>query len=210
MNQYFFSVSKAERENILDQHKTIYDGHVTLYGQQSNMKPLYVQDLANDKGGITVSNKGNVSTYKNVGINEDIDRRDRIGDGPYDLKNGTVDVDSFTDTMNSNHEMMHDTYPAPGYDDEYISLGKEFDDDDDMVEFVFSMNEEDDEIDVTLSTGAEETYDPYYEYDIDEVGDFKSDQINESILEVDEDLQDDFEEKLFESLDMFRRFKKYN
>jgi len=32
MNQYFFNVTKEERENILDKHKTVYDGYVTQYG----------------------------------------------------------------------------------------------------------------------------------------------------------------------------------
>jgi hypothetical protein len=32
MGQYFFKVSKAEKNDILDQHKKIYDGYVTLYG----------------------------------------------------------------------------------------------------------------------------------------------------------------------------------
>ena len=69
MNQYFFNVTKEERENILDKHKTIYDGYVTEYAQ-GNMYPLTVQDLANDKKGITVNNKGEVTEYKNVAINE--------------------------------------------------------------------------------------------------------------------------------------------
>ena len=49
MNAYFFKMTKEERSNILDQHKTIYDGYVTRYNQESNQYPLYVQDLANDK-----------------------------------------------------------------------------------------------------------------------------------------------------------------
>lgn len=93
MNQYFFKMSQAEKNNILDQHKTIYDGYVTQFGQQSNTQPLYVQDYANDKGGLVVSNKGNVKSYTNVGINESHIPLDKIADGPLDLKNGTVDFD---------------------------------------------------------------------------------------------------------------------
>jgi len=88
MAQYFFKMSQAEKNNILDQHKTIYDGYVTEYGQTSNQQPLYVQDFANDKGGLVVSNKGEVKPYTNIGINESFDRRDRIADGSTDLKNG--------------------------------------------------------------------------------------------------------------------------
>lgn len=69
MNAYFFKMSKEEKDNILDQHKHLYDGYVTNYEQKST-QPLYVQDYANDKGGITVNNKGNVTEYKNVNINE--------------------------------------------------------------------------------------------------------------------------------------------
>ena len=70
MNAYFFKMTNEEKDNILDQHKTIYDGYVTSYAQQPKEQPLYTQDFANDKEGITVSNKGVVTAYKNMGINE--------------------------------------------------------------------------------------------------------------------------------------------
>ena len=69
MNSYFFKMNQAERNDILDQHRKVYDGFATQYGQ-SNQQPLYVQDFANDKGGVTVSNKGNVMSYRNMNINE--------------------------------------------------------------------------------------------------------------------------------------------
>lgn len=200
MNQYFFGLSKAEKQNILDQHKSIYDGYVTEYAQQSNLTPLYVQDFANDKGGITVSNKGNVTTYKNVGINEA--RLDTIGDGPMDLKNGTVDLDSIEDTTNTDHEMKHDLYPSPNEDEvEIISLGSMRDDEEhDDNEAIFHYGISDDEDD-----------DPeVYEFDIDEIDNFLSGPMNESFEEIDEDIRDDFKQTIYESLDMFERFKKYN
>ena len=70
MNAYFFKMNQAERNNILDQHKKVYDGYVTKYGQQINQQPLYIQDLANDKMGLTVNNKGEVKHYTNIRINE--------------------------------------------------------------------------------------------------------------------------------------------
>jgi len=70
MNAYFFNISNEERDAIKNQHKTLYDGYVTL-SKTSNSQPLTIEDLAKDKGGITLSNKGNVSTYKNFGINEE-------------------------------------------------------------------------------------------------------------------------------------------
>jgi len=86
MAQYFFKMSQTEKNDILDKHKSLYDGYVTEYANGSNMQPLYVQDLANDKNGITVSNKGEVKHYTNTKINEDIDRRDQIADGSDDLE----------------------------------------------------------------------------------------------------------------------------
>ena len=119
MNAYFFKMDQAEKNDILDQHKKIYDGFVTNYGQ-SNQQPLYVQDFANDKEGITVSNKGVVKSYTNMNINEadamtgakylpdvsfdfggpddefeseyiGFDGNDMIGDSETDMEHGTFD-----------------------------------------------------------------------------------------------------------------------
>jgi hypothetical protein len=181
MNAYFFNTTPEERENILDQHKKLYDGYVTKYNQESNMTPLYVQDLANDKGGITVSNKGNVTQYKNIGINES--PLDRIADGPKDLKNGTVDLD---DAPNDRSEVdsiiMHDRYPSP-VDEESL---------DDYEDEMMSNNDQ-------------------YEYDIDELEDYSAEDISEDLFtEIDDENLPDFMSKINESLDMFRRFKNYN
>ena len=73
MNAYFFNMTPEERESILDKHKHIYNGYQTLQANISNPQPLYVQDFANDKEGITVSNKGNVMSYKNMNINESVE-----------------------------------------------------------------------------------------------------------------------------------------
>jgi len=92
MKAYFLNIPNEERNSILDQHKSIYNGYKTSYGTNAE-QPLFVQDLANDKGGITVNNKGEVKTYTNIGINENIDEMelDMIGDGPMDLKAGVFD-----------------------------------------------------------------------------------------------------------------------
>lgn len=212
MNAYFFKMTKEEKSNILDQHKSLYDGYVTKYNQESNQYPLYVQDYANDKNGITVSNKGNVKQYTNININES--PLDRIGDGPYDLKNGTVDIDSYMDTEDRNTQFMHDVYPSPNEEEfDYESFGNYADD----------MKQNEDQ----------------YEYDIDQLEDYSSEEINETfdddfedseqddpfiemgedfeevdneeiISNVDEEDLPEFYSQLQESLDMFKRFKKYN
>jgi len=198
MAQYFFGITKEEKENILNQHKTIYDGYVTEYAQGDNKQPLYIQDFANDKEGITVSNKGDVKPYTNTNINESDLPLDMIGDGENDLVNGTVDLED---------EM------------EYISLGSE-----DICEECGEMEE-------GFDSPREKRY--FKDYSEKEYRKFPKNPIATGISdpegteilpkkdenefdefdffdEIDEDLLPEFKEKLNESLDMFKRFKKYN
>ena len=198
MAQYFFKMTNEERTNILDQHKTIYDGYVTEYAQGENKQPLYVQDFANDKGGITVNNKGEVKPYTNMGINESIDGRlDMIGDGDDDLRNGTVDFSSI-----DNDE-----------DDSYISLGITNNDDEDDHRDLSMYNPYDGDknfdFDIELDEVDDTILDLKPEWSDDEEG-IVNDIYNDTCDEVDEEEKDSFLNKLNESLDMFRRFKKYN
>lgn len=231
MAQYFFKMTNEERNNILDQHKTIYDGYVTEYAQGENKQPLYVQDYANDKGGITVNNKGEVKPYTNVGINESIDGRlDMIGDGEDDLRNGTanmknggLDIDDSGDYISLGMMDNEDDNELPTFDSDRNFIG--------FSERNGDMSIGDDEDDRDLSM-----YNPYYgdnkfdfdtESELDEVDDtildlkpeWSNDYEDEEIVndiytdnfdEVDEEEKDEFLNKLNESLDMFRRFNKYN
>ena len=71
MNAFFLSVKADERENILSQHRKVYDGYQTLNpAAMDAIQPLYTQDFANDKEGLVVNNKGEVMPYTNMGINE--------------------------------------------------------------------------------------------------------------------------------------------
>jgi hypothetical protein len=198
MNSYFFKLTKEEKENILDKHKSVYDGYVTEYGKSTNQQPLYVQDFANDKNGITVSNKGNVKAYTNLNINEDIDRTDRIGDGPHDLKNGTVDFRGVPDMSDVNREYFGDTFlPSEDKSVAFISLGTNNPEeckhcDDDKYDIVVDI----DDIDLnkldTMSTNEFEGFD------------------NEIMDDVEPEEKINVINQINESLDMFRRFKKYN
>ena len=202
MAQYFFKMSQAEKNDILDKHKTIYDGYVTEYGQQPNTQPLYVQDFANDKLGITVNNKGEVMPYTNMNINEDIDRHDRIGDGPTDLKNGTVDLHGQSDDYKD--RSMYDPYYGDDEDDEdeYVSLGLTNDDEDeDSLGIVINFDEIDEDFEYDIDRDFEEDLAGPMNYEV--TGDSFKD-------EVDDEEMPNLMEKLNESLDMFKRFKKYN
>jgi len=63
-------LSASEKSDILNQHKSIYNGYQTMQPQVSNTQPLTVYDFAGDKEGMVVNNKGEVKRYTNVGINE--------------------------------------------------------------------------------------------------------------------------------------------
>lgn len=68
-------LSAAEKSDILDQHKSIYNGYQTMQPQVSNTQPLYVFDPAGDKNGLVVNNKGEVKKYTNMGINEQVEEK---------------------------------------------------------------------------------------------------------------------------------------
>jgi len=218
MAQYFFGITPSERKNILDQHKSVYDGYVTQYGQNTP-QPLYVQDFANDKGGITVSNKGVVKSYTNMGINESHSGLDMIGDGEYDLVNGTVDIDDTTNWEDEGIEFI-----SLGLEDECDDCGevdegfddfrmKRYYDDYSPENFrklpkMFEPGMEDFEGTMLLNKDDDEEYDDF-DYDIDIDDEFEP--IEEDFSnEVDEEMLPEFTEKLNESLDMFKRFKNYN
>jgi hypothetical protein len=68
-------LSATEKSDILDQHKTVYNGYQTMQPQVSNTQPLTVYDFAGDKEGLVVNNKGEVKKYTNMGINEQVESK---------------------------------------------------------------------------------------------------------------------------------------
>ena len=68
-------LSAAEKSDILDQHRSLYNGYQTMQPQVSNTQPLYVYDPAGDKEGLVVNNKGEVKKYTNFGINEQVEKK---------------------------------------------------------------------------------------------------------------------------------------
>ena len=183
MNAYFFKMTNEEKNNILDQHKEVYDGYVTQYSQ-SNEQPLYTQDFANDKEGLTVNNKGVVTAYKNMNINE--------------MKHDGKSTGLFSDEEEE-------------YNEGYISAGTEY-----APEESFEEVEEqldmigDGEDDLTNGTvdfddEFEMCEDDDFEMNLDDLMDL-GDEENE----IEEEEKEEILNKINESLDMFKRLKKYN
>ena len=220
MNAYFFKMGKQEKDNILDQHKHIYDGYVTKYNQQSNQTPLYVQDLANDKMGLTVNNKGVVKPYSNMNINETHTGSDMIGGDPQSqsnmkyrhLKNGTVDFDNFSDTNLVDKDTMNDNYPSPNENEqEYVSYGNFKDEmSQNLDQYEYDIDElEDFSTDGLYSDDDETEYDETEDDETEDDEDYNfSDDLD--ISSVDEENQYDVLSNINESLNMFKKFKNYN
>ena len=70
MSSYFIGLTQEEKNTIKDKHRKPYDGYVTLGFNEPKEQILNVEDLALDKGGITVNNKNEVTKYKNTNINQ--------------------------------------------------------------------------------------------------------------------------------------------
>ena len=200
MNAYFFKMTNEEKENILDQHKTIYDGYVTSYAQQPKEQPLYTQDFANDKQGLTVSNKGVVTGYKNMNINEM--RYEGKSTGLFSSEEpkeqGHISGGSIYEPEES--------FESEDKDDEYyVSLGEHLDmigdGDDDLEHGVFGDEDEEDMILISPEIDFDDESD-----DDDLVFDADSAIFDD----VDEDEVEGLFDDLAESLDMFKRFTKYN
>ena len=202
MNAYFFKMTNEERSNILDQHKEVYDGYVTSYAQPEKEQPLYTQSYANDKGGINVNNRGEVSTYSNMNINEM--HADGKSTGLFQdeepKEQGHISGGSVYEPEESFESEDKD-------DDYYVSLGETLDmigdGDDDLEHGTF----EDDDSDMVLVS-------PEVDFDDDEDDEEMEFNIDDTMFDDDDNIDDEEVEGLFddlrESLDMFKRFTKYN
>ena len=73
-------LSATEKSDILNQHKSVYNGYQTMQPQVSNTQPLTVYDFAGDKEGLVVNNKGEVKKYTNMGINEQVETKEVCDD----------------------------------------------------------------------------------------------------------------------------------
>lgn len=236
MNQYFFKITKEEKENILDKHKSLYNGYATNQ-TTSNLTPLYTQDLANDKGGITVNGKGEVGKYNNkVYIKESEDMCEQCGSKMYEdeMEEGIYDVQDLNGEFDYTEEEMSEGFlddlkGAFGYRSKpdkkpYVA---------DAVESIISNMKSaktERQLDSALQqyftlidTNKEDLNDAYierimsaYRRKADELGNYlRKTDIDSIMSDVEEDVEfsDDVEkirESIQESLNWFEKFKKYN
>ena len=158
----YSTMSDEDRQSILKQHSTVYDGYATG-NVSSNMTPLTVYDAAGDKEGITVDNLGNVKTYRNHNVNE------------ITAKPGNYDA------IDQAYEFESD---GPQQSMTQMGMGKA------PYDFV--------------SKGPSDVYEDEELYGDIEFNDLlnKEDELNGE--------EDQIEESVNKSLDMFRRFNKYN
>jgi hypothetical protein len=104
----YSTMTDKERESIIKQHNQVYDGYA-VGNVPSNMSPLTVYDAARDKGGITVTNLGDVRQYTNHNVNETAAKNfhyDEI-DEPYNFKSGGP-MDPFREEYDEFEEIDED------------------------------------------------------------------------------------------------------
>lgn len=194
MNAYFFKMTNEERNNILDQHKEVYDGYVTQYAQ-SNEQPLYTQDFANDKEGLTVNNKGVVTTYKNMNINEmkhDGKSTGLFSDEEEEYNEGYISAGTEYAPEESFEEVEEQLDMIGDGEDDLTNGTVDFDDD-----FGFATHDG--------SFDGDDSEDDDFEMNLDDLMDL-GDEENE----IEEEEKEEILNKINESLDMFKRLKKYN
>jgi hypothetical protein len=158
----YSTMSDEDRQSILKQHSTVYDGYATG-NVSSNVTPLTVYDAAGDKEGITVDSLGNVKTYRNHNVNEITAKP-----GNYDSIDSAYEFDS----------------DGPQQSMTQMGMGKA------PYDFV--------------SKGPSDVYEDEELY-----GDVEFDDLLNNEEELDGE-EDQIEESVNKSLDMFRRFNKYN
>lgn len=218
MNAYYFNITSEERQNILDKHKEVYNGYQALQPVGNNSYPLYTQDLANDKNGITVNNRGEVKTYTNVGINESVEKElDEITADDMDIS----DVETSYNFDSKGPEQYEDGEEVDDYDKDY-----------DMISKMFGMDYGDDDEGLEMASQSERPYigmdiesilngmndiedgEEMYSgekkaYDFDSDGPVDSWDEDSMYEEVDEDLKESFKEKHNLIKKMFGRMKKF-
>ena len=193
MNAYFVGITQQEKNNILDQHKKIYDGYRIVQQTNTQPQPLYVQDFANDKEGFVVNNRGDVKKYTNMGINESQEE--------FETMEMEMEEDDCVECG------MKETYEDMDMSDGYAYR-------DDMI-----INPEADEIDFEDLTAASDFYDNLKsgkgQKPSDKLNDPTDDQEDNNWMFVEdeftesEDLDESFHTQRNKILEMFQRTSRF-
>jgi len=199
------NLTREEKENILDKHKTLYDGYAVRQNQ-SNMTPLYTQDYANDKGGITINSKGEISSYNNkIYMKESKEICSECGLYEEMCECGSGGM--YEDMCNEcGGQMMEGECNECGY-----KVAKNMD----KNKFDYVENKDED---LALSVGADGDENLALAMDEDECnecGDMYEADIDDIMTEIEDDVEfedevDDIKESIQESLNWFKKFKNYN
>ena len=114
-------LTPAEKSDILNQHKSVYDGYRTMQPQVAKEQPLYVFDPAGDKEGMVVNNKGEVKKYTNFGINEQVEQKEVCDECGAMMTEGICEQCSVSDMSEETGHLddiynQQDLNPKSGFD----------------------------------------------------------------------------------------------
>lgn len=218
--RYMLNISDEEKQALLSQHNSPYNGYQTMQPRVPNLQPLKVYDAAGDKKGVQVTANGGVRTYSNVHLREGKEMTCECGGMMYEgecmecgykmeSKMSEPHYGSFDYVESELGEEVYAGIEEP-YGDidfgayDFDSKGPEqFDDD---VKYSF---DDKDDFSLDLSADGMEMYPnekPAYEFDSD--GPLATDGMFEEM--EDEGKTEQVKESIKESLDWFRRFTKFN
>jgi hypothetical protein len=216
--RYMLNISDEEKQALLSQHSSPYNGYQTMQPRVPNLQPLKVYDAAGDKKGVQVTANGDVRTYSNVHLREGKEITCECGGMMYEgetceqcgvkMESSVTEphYGSFDYTENELGEEVYAGIQEP-YGDidfgayDFDSKGPEqFDND-----IKYSLDDKDD-LSLELSADGMEMYPnekPAYEFD-------SEGPLSTSGMFEDLDSPENIKESIKESLDWFKRFTKFN
>ena len=217
--KYMLNISEEEKQALLSQHSSIYNGYQTMQLPKPDNR-IRVYDPAGDKNGVQVTSNGNVRTYSNLNLRESKEMTCECGGTMYEGEcmecgykmEGQVAEPKYGSFDYVEQEVDEEVYAGiqEPYGDidfgayDFDSKGPEqFDDD-----LKYSLEDKDD-LSLDLSADGMEMYPnekPAYEFDSD--GPLATDGMFAE-MEDDERIED-VKESIKESLNWFKRFTNYN
>jgi len=217
------NISDEEKQALLSQHKSVYDGYRTIQLPQHD-NTLGVYDPAGDKGGITVTNSGNVKPYTNVGINESMSKGEtceQCGTGVmmegecnecgYKMEGQMAEPEygSFDYVEEEMDEEVYAGLQQPYGDIDFGAYDFDSKGPEQFGSDVPYELDDNDDLSLDLSANGREMYPnekPAYEFDSD--GPLATDGTFAEMEDPEE--VEDLKESIKESLNWFKRFTKYN